>query len=142
MAAAVERARKRAQALRKSVVFDQRYKLEEPLRQELLDCELGRRAFNKQKGPEIEWAMHTHNPLTGCRHDCPYCYARGIAENKMRRDLPEVYPDGFAPTLHPEALRTPRHVRPPKEAEQDHRYKNVLLCSIGLSVPGYLQRPR
>ena len=24
--------------------------------------------------------MKTHNPLTGCRHDCPYCYARDIAE--------------------------------------------------------------
>jgi protein gp37 len=74
--------------------------------------------------------MFTHNPLTGCRHDCPYCYARDIAENKMRRDLPEVYPEGFEPTFHSDALLTPRHVRPPKEAECDHRYKNVFLCSM------------
>ena len=24
----------------------------------------------------IEWCDHTWNPITGCRHDCPYCYAR------------------------------------------------------------------
>lgn len=26
----------------------------------------------------IEWCSHTWNPVTGCRHACPYCYARGI----------------------------------------------------------------
>lgn len=24
----------------------------------------------------IEWCDHTWNPITGCRHGCPYCYAR------------------------------------------------------------------
>ena len=28
---------------------------------------------------KIEWCTHTWNPVTGCYHDCPYCYARGIA---------------------------------------------------------------
>ena len=27
---------------------------------------------------KIEWATHTWNPVTGCLHDCPYCYARSI----------------------------------------------------------------
>ena len=27
----------------------------------------------------IEWATHTWNPVTGCNHGCPYCYARSIA---------------------------------------------------------------
>lgn len=27
---------------------------------------------------KIEWATHTWNPVTGCLHDCPYCYAKGI----------------------------------------------------------------
>ena len=31
---------------------------------------------NKTK---IEWCTHTWNPVTGCRHGCPYCYARSIA---------------------------------------------------------------
>ncbi len=25
---------------------------------------------------KIEWCDHTFNPVTGCRHGCPYCYAR------------------------------------------------------------------
>lgn len=25
---------------------------------------------------KIEWCDHTWNPVTGCRHECPYCYAR------------------------------------------------------------------
>lgn len=25
---------------------------------------------------KIEWCDHTWNPVTGCRHNCPYCYAR------------------------------------------------------------------
>lgn len=24
----------------------------------------------------IEWTDFTWNPVTGCLHDCPYCYAR------------------------------------------------------------------
>lgn len=27
----------------------------------------------------IEWCDHTWNPITGCRHDCAYCYARRMA---------------------------------------------------------------
>lgn len=29
--------------------------------------------MNKSK---IEWCDHTWNPITGCRHDCKYCYAK------------------------------------------------------------------
>ncbi len=29
---------------------------------------------------KIEWCDSTWNPVTGCRHGCPYCYARRIAE--------------------------------------------------------------
>ena len=28
---------------------------------------------------KIDWADATWNPVTGCRHGCTYCYARGIA---------------------------------------------------------------
>jgi protein gp37 len=30
------------------------------------------------KYTKIEWADRTWNPITGCLHDCPYCYARRI----------------------------------------------------------------
>ena len=29
---------------------------------------------------KIDWADATWNPVTGCYHDCPYCYARRIAQ--------------------------------------------------------------
>ena len=32
--------------------------------------------MNKSK---IEWCSYTWNPITGCYHDCEYCYAKGIA---------------------------------------------------------------
>lgn len=28
---------------------------------------------------KIDWAEATWNPVTGCLHGCPYCYARRIA---------------------------------------------------------------
>ena len=34
---------------------------------------IGRRKMNKSK---IEWCDHTWNPITGCRHNCNYCYAK------------------------------------------------------------------
>lgn len=42
---------------------------------------------------KIEWCDHTWNPITGCRHKCPYCYARvmtarfagNVSLNKMAR---------------------------------------------------------
>ena len=41
--------------------------------------------INKTK---IEWCTHTWNPVTGCRHGCPYCYAR-------KRNLPVFYKDSL-----------------------------------------------
>lgn len=38
-------------------------------------------SFNKQDNDAIEWAQWSWNPVTGCLHDCPYCYARDIAAN-------------------------------------------------------------
>ena len=38
-----------------------------------LDMSERRNAVNKSK---IEWCDHTWNPITGCRHNCSYCYAR------------------------------------------------------------------
>jgi protein gp37 len=48
----------------------------------------------------IEWAGRSWNPVTGCEHGCPYCYARDIA-NRFYKDL------GFEPALWPERLLMP-----------------------------------
>lgn len=75
--------------------------------------------MNKTK---IEWCDSTWNPVTGCYHDCPYCYARSMVERFGRAgygkvleagDVLEIfdpfkdvngkriaYPTGFTPTLH------------------------------------------
>lgn len=72
--------------------------------------------MNKTK---IEWSDMTWNPVTGCLHGCPYCYARKIAERFGDRyagdDLHVIYketmggpyPYGFAPTLHYMRLAEP-----------------------------------
>jgi protein gp37 len=65
--------------------------------------------MNKSK---IEWCDYTWNPVTGCVNDCPYCYARKIAERFAGCDFNDsdktegVYSRGdFAPKF-----RYARHV--------------------------------
>ena len=31
---------------------------------------------NEESIGNIEWAKWSWNPVSGCKHDCPYCYAR------------------------------------------------------------------
>ncbi|MBR6084265.1 MAG: DUF5131 family protein, partial [Spirochaetales bacterium] len=83
---------------------------------------------------KIPWCDHTFNPITGCKHDCPYCYAKkmvsffagDIRENLTHTDKYRIvdgiyvldeqfmgpndevinYPFGFAPTFHRYRLNT------------------------------------
>lgn len=48
----------------------------------------------------------TWNPFTGCRWDCSYCWARRLAEGKLKKQ----YPNGFVPEFHPN--RVNRKFRP------------------------------
>lgn len=69
-------------------------------------------------GPEngIGWCDYTWNPLTGCLHGCRFgpddtpCYAEVIAE-RFRGS--KGFPDGFAPTYHPDRLPQPARVTTP-----------------------------
>jgi protein gp37 len=83
--------------------------------------------FNKQENDSIEWAMWSSNPITGCKHDCPYCYARDIAQSPQ---MAAAYPNGFAPTIHQRRLFAARYTAVPPEAEHDTRYRNVFLGSM------------
>ena len=84
--------------------------------------------MNKTK---IDWATMSWNPVTGCRHGCPYCYARRMATrfNAGLEDpaplagglhvLPEKikatpYPYGFEPTLHRYRLGQPQNTEEPQ----------------------------
>jgi protein gp37 len=67
-------------------------------------------ALNEQKTGEdnnlIDWAKWSWNPVVGCLHDCPYCYARDIAE-RFQKDGAASFANGFVPTLHPGRLSAP-----------------------------------
>jgi len=82
----------------------------------------GDKVFNKQDTDSIEWARWSWNPITGCRHDCPYCYARDIAGR--------FYPQGFEPSIYPARMATPGHMEVPARAEHDISYRNVFTCSM------------
>ena len=84
-------------------------------------------SFNKQENDAIEWAQWSWNPVTGCLHECPYCYARDIANSAK---MAQVYPNGFDPTFRPASLLVPLGEKIPKEAARDTRFKNVFTCSM------------
>ena len=96
--------------------------------------------MNKTK---IEWCDMTWNPVTGCYHDCHYCYATKIANrfkseyadsweslaNMQQSDYPTVmaekdccpYPHGFIPTFYSGRLDEPAQVKKPQ---------NIFVCSM------------
>lgn len=91
---------------------------------------------------KIEWCDSTWNPVTGCLHNCEYCYARNIAnrfsytkdwaaypanlvlDEPIRDALTKkvcAYPHGFAPTFHRYRLDQPKKWKEPR---------NIFVCSM------------
>lgn len=69
---------------------------------------------------KIEWTDYVWNPVTGCEHQCPYCYARKMANRlKGRYGYPESEP--FRPTLHEKKLKESPPNKPSK----------IFVCSMG-----------
>ena len=66
----------------------------------------------------IEWCDYTHNPVTGCLHGCPYCYAKKTAENPF---YARAFPYGFEPHFYPERLNDPAKVKKPQ---------TIFVCSM------------
>lgn len=81
--------------------------------------------FIKQDGDSIEWAKWSWNPVTGCLHNCPYCYARDIAEHYT-----SAFPDKFDPVVLLDRLVAPSRTQVPPTAAQDISYRNVFTCSM------------
>ncbi len=88
----------------------------------------GKDKFNAQEGSEerseqnIEWAQWSWNPVTGCRHNCPYCYARDIANR--------FYPMQFEPAFRYKRLTAPANTAVPPKAAGDVSFRNVFTCSM------------
>ena len=85
---------------------------------------------------DIEWCDYTWNPITGCKHGCPYCYAEKVTKRfggdvrlnmnhqnckRVGEDIFELsdairnragqivaFPLGFHPTLHKYRLKGPK----------------------------------
>lgn len=91
---------------------------------------------------KIDWCDASWNPVTGCKHGCEYCYARGIAQRfgcKIKGDMGNAlavleepyrradngainpYPYEFLPTFHTYRLDIPaRWTRP----------RTIFVCSM------------
>ena len=66
----------------------------------------------------IEWCDYTWSPVTGCKHGCPYCYARKIAE---RFKGSKAWPQGFEPMIHNERSADPLKMKKPQ---------TIFVCSM------------
>jgi protein gp37 len=82
--------------------------------------------FNRTND-NIEWAHWSWNPVTGCDHGCPYCYARDIAV-RFYTDLPEG--ERFMPVFRPSRLPAPRHTKVPRAVDANVGEKNVFVGSM------------
>ncbi|MDQ7794130.1 MAG: DUF5131 family protein [bacterium] len=71
---------------------------------------------------KIDYVTHTWNPITGCLHGCPYCYARRQAERGLGAygRLPKG--ERFKPRFWPGRLAEPLNAVKPRR---------VLVCSMG-----------
>ena len=48
--------------------------------------------LNKQGPNKIDWTDYTWNPISGCLHNCPYCYML-----RMEKRFPGIMKPGFRP---------------------------------------------
>ena len=67
---------------------------------------------------KIEWCRDqagkkgfSWNIITGCKNGCSYCYARRLAEGRLKGR--GRYVNGFEPTFHEEILNAPLHLKRP-----------------------------
>jgi protein gp37 len=88
----------------------------------------GKAKFNATN-EHIGWSPWSWNVVTGCLHDCPFCYAREIAQ---------FFPTKFKPTFHPERLDAPANMKVPPEAEHDPWLKRVFAGSMADQYGGWV----
>jgi protein gp37 len=96
----------------------------------------------------IEWVKnpdgtqgYTWNPITGCLNGCPYCYARKLANGRLRaRYLANdgatvsrgtASDDPFAPRWHEETLYQP---------SEEEKPRGIFVCNMGELFGPWLDR--
>jgi len=115
--------RKQAELEKDWITLDEWQKLSEDECQRILtQPNLNTKPMN-QVNENIEWALWSWNPVTGCLNNCPYCYARDIANR--------FYPQHFQPTFKPSRLTAPTNTKVPSPRWQDDiGYRGVFVCSM------------
>jgi protein gp37 len=88
----------------------------------------GKAKFNATND-QVSWAAWTWNPVTGCLHNCKYCYAREGAV--MNKNLAPFYPFGFTPTFYDYRLEAPANSKVPENVGDDARLGRVFVTSMG-----------
>jgi protein gp37 len=93
---------------------------------------VGQAKFNKQGNESIGWAKWSWNPITGCDHNCRYCYARDFAARS-----PAYKGFGFEPTLHPDRLTAPQNmtIRPTDDPATRNVFTGSMADMFGKWVP-------
>lgn len=98
----------------------------------------------------IEWVRnpdgsqgYSWNPITGCLNSCPYCYARKLANGRLRRVyranglvLAGLWDDPFSPRYWPDRLDEPypaTHVTRGRTTMiyQSHKRQGIFVCDMG-----------
>ncbi len=64
--------------------------------------------------------------MTGCLHNCNYCYARAIAKR-----FTTAFPAGFTPLFHPERLDAPANTKIPRKYVGVPEWQRVFVVSMG-----------
>lgn len=77
--------------------------------------------FNRTND-NIKWAKWTWNPVSGCKHDCYYCYARELANRFNNGD--------FEPKFIPGRLSAPFNTKIPSSQIDIPGIHNVFVCSM------------
>ncbi len=105
------------------VTLDDWKKMGKDARKKVLATRGDARFLDQGNNTSIRWALWSWNPVTGCLHDCPYCYARDIAER--------FYEQKFEPALWPDRLKAPHNTPfPEAKAATWMGHKNVFVCSM------------
>jgi protein gp37 len=101
------------------ITLPQWKELSEAEREEALATD-GGKTLNRQNTESIGWAKWSWNPITGCLHNCPYCYARDIAKR--------FYEHGFEPALIPDRLTAPQNQK--ARQSDDPAERNIFTGSM------------